>query len=55
MEVGHLCQNLYLAGESINSGICASMGYNQLRMDSLLGVDGRDEFVIYLAAAGKLQ
>jgi len=54
IDVGHVCQNLYLAVESIHSGMCASMGYNQARMDALLGVDGKNEFVIYLAAAGKL-
>jgi len=54
IDAGHLCQNLYLAVESIQSGMCAVMGYNQARMDALLGVDGKNEFVIYLAAAGKL-
>jgi len=54
IDVGHLCQNLYLAVESIQSGMCAVMGYNQARMDALLGLDGKNEFVIYLAATGKL-
>ena len=53
MDVGHLCQNLYLAVESIHGAVCAVMGYNQSRMDALLGLDGKNEFVIYLAAAGK--
>jgi len=53
LDAGHLCQNLYLAVESIQGGICAVMGYNQARMDALLGLDGEDEFVIYLAATGK--
>lgn len=54
IDVGHVCQNLYLAAESIHGGVCAVMGYNQVRMDTLIGVDGTDEFVIYLAAAGKV-
>lgn len=53
VDVGHVCQNLYLAAESIHGGVCAVLGYNQARMDALLGIDGKDEFVIYLAAAGK--
>ncbi len=53
VEAGHLCQNLYLAAESIHAGVCASMGYNQAKMDELLALDGEEEFVIYLAAAGK--
>ncbi len=55
IEAGHLCQNLYLASESIHSGVCAVMGYDQARMDALLGLDGKDEFVIYLAATGKVE
>jgi len=53
VEAGHVCQNLYLAAESIQGAVCAIMGYNQVLMDDLVGVDGRDEFVIYLAATGK--
>ena len=53
IDVGHVCQNLYLAAESIHGGVCAVLGYNQARMDALLKLDGKDEFVIYLAAAGK--
>lgn len=53
VDVGHVGQNLYLAAESIHGGACAVLGYNQARMDALVGVDGKDEFVIYLAAAGK--
>lgn len=54
VDVGHVCQNLYIAAESIHAGVCAVLGYNQVRMDALIGVDGKDEFVIYLAAAGKV-
>jgi hypothetical protein len=31
------------------------MGYDQARMDALLGLDGKEEFVIYLAATGKVE
>jgi len=54
IEIGHVCQNLYLAAESIRGGVCAVSGYNQARLDALFGLDGKDEFVIYLAAAGKV-
>ena len=53
MEAGHVCQNLYLAAESIGAGACAVLGYDQERMDSLIGVDGTDEFTIYMASVGK--
>jgi SagB-type dehydrogenase family enzyme len=54
MDVGHLCQNLYLACAAIGAGTCAIAAYHQELMDRLLGVDGRDEFTIYLAPAGKI-
>lgn len=53
IDVGHLCQNLYLACEAIDSGTCAIAAYNQDKMDDLLDVDGEDEFTIYLAPVGK--
>jgi SagB-type dehydrogenase family enzyme len=54
MDVGHVCQNLYLACEAIGSGTCAIAAYHQERMDALLKVDGEDEFTIYLAPVGKV-
>jgi len=55
LDAGHACQNLYLACGNIGAGACAVAAYDQERMDALLGVDGSDEFTIYLAAAGKVQ
>ncbi|MBL7075947.1 MAG: SagB/ThcOx family dehydrogenase [Kiritimatiellae bacterium] len=53
IEAGHVCQNLYLAAESIGAGACAMLAYNQVKMDALLGVDGKEEFAIYIAPVGK--
>ena len=53
-ESGHLCQNLYLASEAIGAGTCAVGAYYQKEMDRLLGVDGEDEFVVYIAPVGKI-
>lgn len=53
-DSGHLCQNLYLAAESIGSGTCAIGAYDQSLADQLVGVDGDDEFVVYLAPVGKI-
>lgn len=55
IDIGHVCQNLYLASESIDAGTCAIGIYDQNRIDQLLGLDGDEEFVIYLAAVGKKQ
>lgn len=54
LDVGHVCQNLYLACEAINSGTCAIAAYDQDMMDSLLEVDGEDEFTIYISPVGKI-
>jgi len=44
---------LYIAGESADIGVCAIGIYDQEMLDNLLGVDGNEEFSIYLAAVGK--
>lgn len=54
LDAGHVCQNLYLACEAIGAGTCAIAAYNQTLVDELLGVDGYDEFGIYLAPVGKV-
>jgi nitroreductase len=53
MEAGHVCENLYLAAESCRTGTCAVLSYHQPRVDELLGVDGKEEFALYLACVGK--
>jgi SagB-type dehydrogenase family enzyme len=54
LDAGHVCQNLYLACEAIDAGTCAIAAYNQEELDELLGLDGEDEFAIYLAPVGKI-
>lgn len=53
-DSGHVCQNLYLACEAIGAGTCAVGAYFQKPMDALVGVDGEEEFVIYMAPVGKV-
>ena len=53
LDAGHVCQNLYLACEAIGAGTCAVAAYHQQLMDRLLQVDGKEEFVIYLAPVGE--
>ncbi len=55
LDAGHVCQNLYLAAEAIGAGTCAVAAYDQEKMDLLLGVDGKEEFTIYLAPVGKIE
>ncbi len=53
LDAGHVCQNLYLACESIEAGTCAIAAYDQEAMDELLQIDGEKHFTIYLAPVGK--
>lgn len=55
MDSGHVCQNLYLACGAIRAGTCAVDAYIQDKMDALVGVDGEDEFVVYVAPVGKVK
>ncbi len=54
-DSGHLCQNLYLASEAIGAGTCAIGAYDQAKIDPILGVDGEEEFTIYMAPVGKVK
>ena len=54
LDAGHICQNLYIAAGAIGCGTCAVGAYDQAKMNSLVEVDGEDEFVIYMAPVGKL-
>ena len=53
LDAGHVCQNLYLAADRISSGACAIGGFNDEDINPLLGLDGEDHFVIYIATVGK--
>ena len=55
VEAGHICQNLYLACEATGAGTCAILAYDQNAVDALIGVDGEDEFTVYLAPVGKVK
>ena len=52
LDAGHICQNLYLAAESIGGGVCAIAAYDDEQLNSLMELNGTDEFVIYLATTG---
>jgi SagB-type dehydrogenase family enzyme len=53
LDAGHVCQNLYLAAESINCGVCAIAAFDDEPVNQLIGADGTDCFAIYLATVGK--
>jgi len=53
IDAGHVCQNLYLVCTCIGAGTCAIAAYDQDACDRLLGVDGDEEFTVYIAPVGK--
>lgn len=53
-DSGHVGQNLHLACESIACGTCMIGAYDQKKIDAYVGVDGVDEFVVYVAPVGKV-
>ena len=53
LDVGHVCQNLYLAAESVGAGVCAIAAYDDDAMNDFLGLDGESAFAIYMATVGK--
>ncbi len=53
LDIGHVAQNLYLAVENIDSGCCAIAAFYDEQMNEILGIDGEEQFVIYMASMGK--
>ena len=53
LDAGHVAQNLYLAAEGIGCGTCVIGAYDDDAVNRLLGIDGKEQFAIYLAAVGK--
>ncbi|HWR40536.1 MAG TPA: SagB/ThcOx family dehydrogenase [Patescibacteria group bacterium] len=53
LDAGHVCQNLYLAAEALDAGVCAIAAFQDERLNEVLGVDGEGEFAIYVATVGR--
>jgi SagB-type dehydrogenase family enzyme len=53
IDSGHVCQNLYLAGESIDCGVCAVDSFDDDELNRLLGLDGENVFALYMGVVGK--
>lgn len=52
LDVGHVCQNLYIACEAHGMGTCAIGAYMQAPLDEFLGIDGETEFSVYASPVG---
>jgi SagB-type dehydrogenase family enzyme len=52
LDAGHIAQNLYLAGTASGLGICGVGALFDDAVNSLIGVDGIEETVVYMATVG---
>ena len=53
LEAGHIAQNTCLISTSMGLGSCVVGAFDDTAFNRLLGVDSRNESVLYLVAAGK--
>jgi len=53
IDAGHVGQNVYLACTALGAGACAIAAYDQEACDKLLGIDGNEEFTLYITTIGK--
>lgn len=52
MDAGHIAQNLYLAAEGMGFGVCAIGAFYDDEVNRIMGFDGIEETVIYMATVG---
>jgi SagB-type dehydrogenase family enzyme len=53
LDAGHVCQNLYLAAESIGCGVCAIDAFDDDLLNAAVGVDGETQLALYVGTVGK--
>ncbi|NIO03495.1 MAG: SagB/ThcOx family dehydrogenase [Proteobacteria bacterium] len=55
LDAGHIGQNLYLAASALELGCCTIGALFDEEVNGLIGVDGEEETVVYMAAVGKVE
>lgn len=54
LDAGHIGQNLYLAATALDLGCCTIGALYDDDVNRLVGVDGKEETVVYMGAVGKV-
>jgi SagB-type dehydrogenase family enzyme len=54
LEGGHIGQNIYLTATAMGMGACAIGAFLDDQVNRLIGVDGKEEAVIYILTVGKI-
>lgn len=52
LDAGHIAQNLCLAAEALGGGACPVAAFYDDEINGLLGLDGEEETVVYMAGVG---
>ena len=53
LDAGHVMQNLYLCAAAIDSGVCAIAAFYDDQINETLGLDGVEQFTVYVGTLGK--
>lgn len=53
LDAGHVCQNLYLAAETLGCGVCAIGAFDDDLLNTALGLNGESLFAVYGGTLGK--
>jgi SagB-type dehydrogenase family enzyme len=53
IDAGHVCQNVYLAAESLGLGVTGIGALFDDEANALVGADGRERSILYMAAVGR--
>ncbi|MBB5336323.1 SagB/ThcOx family dehydrogenase [Pectinatus brassicae] len=54
LDAGHVCENLYLAAQTIEAGVCPLGAFADKKINSLMNFVEEKQFMIYGAAVGKI-
>ncbi|MCL2171886.1 MAG: SagB/ThcOx family dehydrogenase, partial [Defluviitaleaceae bacterium] len=52
IDLGHVGQNIMLSAVALGLGSCCMAAYNQAICDEILGLDGTDEYTVYVVSVG---
>ncbi|MPN47688.1 hypothetical protein SDC9_195292 [bioreactor metagenome] len=53
LDVGHLGQNIYLIASHLKLGTTAIGGFQDIKINEILGIDGLIESSLYIITLGK--
>lgn len=52
LDAGHIAENLYLAAEARDLGVCAIGAFFDDQVNGIIGIDGEAEAIVYMATVG---